>query len=77
MLGYMSAAEAKKEGFTHSGSYWGIPLWINVDKDFTVATKWEPMEYVMTLCHVIDGLFQSIFFPNDAPGFVFKLKEPL
>jgi hypothetical protein len=28
LLGYMTAAEAKGHGFTHHGSYYGMPLWL-------------------------------------------------
>lgn len=28
MLGYITEKKAKTEGFTHHGSYYGIPIWM-------------------------------------------------
>lgn len=34
IFGYMTAAEAKKHGCTHEGSFLGIPVWYgNLDKE--------------------------------------------
>ena len=73
ITGYVTASEAIELGFTHHGSYYGIPCWIgDVYGDFQVMTKWAPMEYVMTIFHYIEG------FMNDAlgrePSFMFKLR---
>lgn len=73
LLGYMTAKEALKNDFTHHGSYYGIPCWIVPNHDFTVATKWAPMEWVMTAFHVIEGFLRSCYFPDDEPGFQFLL----
>ncbi len=73
MLGYMTEKEALEIGFTHHGEYYGIPLWIAPDKDFMVATKWAPMEYVMTAFHHIEAFLRSILFPEDEPGFQLSL----
>lgn len=77
MLGYMTAKEALQNGFTHHGKYFGIPCWIAPEKDFMVATKWAPMEYVMTAFHHIEGFLQSVFYPDDEPGFNFMLGEEI
>lgn len=74
MTGYMTEKKAKQAGFTHYGSYYGIPCWIAPDADFMVATKWAPLEYVMSAAHVIEGLLRSVFFPEDAPVFQFLIK---
>ena len=73
MLGYMTAKEAVANGFTHHGKYFGIPVWVAPDKDFMVATKWAPMEYVMTVAHVIEGFLRSVLQPDDEPVFQFLL----
>jgi hypothetical protein len=71
MLGYMTAAEAKAEGFTHHGKYFGIPVWMSDDATPMVATKWAPMEYVMSAFHEIEGLLRDVFMSQDEPGFQF------
>lgn len=73
MLGYMTKNEAKSYGFTHHGSYYGIPCWIAPNKGFMVATKWGPAEYLMTAFHYIEGFMQAVFFSDRAAGFQFKL----
>lgn len=73
MLGYMTAKEAVASGFTHHGKYFGIPVWVAPEKDFMVATKWAPMEYVMTAAHYIEGFLRSVFHPDDEPVFQFLL----
>lgn len=73
MLGYMNAKEALKQGFTHHGSYFGIPVWVAPNDEFMVATKWAPMEYLMTAAHYIEGFLHSVMFPDDEPGFRFLL----
>ena len=77
MLGYMTAKDAKEAGFTHHGKYFGIPCWIAPDLGFMVATKWSPMEYVMTAAHVIEQIMRSILFPNDEPGFQFFIGKEI
>lgn len=73
MLGYISAKKAKELGFTHHGKYYGIPLWIAPDSDFMVATKWAPMELVMTVFHYIEGFMAAVMRPDDEPNFQFLL----
>ena len=72
MLGYMSAKQAKAQGFTHHGKYFGIPVWIgNPGEEMMVATKWAPMEYLMTVFHVIEGVMRDLLHPEDEPSFQF------
>jgi hypothetical protein len=73
MLGYMTAKKALENGFTHHGKYYGIPIWVAPDKDFMVATKWAPMEYVMTAFHYFEGFLSDMFFPDSEPTFQFLL----
>ena len=72
ILMYMTSKEAKENGFTHHGSYYGIPCWIGgVDGDFQVATKWAPLEIVMTAFHYIEGFMNDML--GNTPSFMFKL----
>jgi hypothetical protein len=76
MLWYMTAEKAKQEGFTHHGKYYGIPVWIgDPDGDCMVATKWAPLEPLMTLFHYIEGFMHSMMHPYDEPYFQFQVGE--
>jgi hypothetical protein len=77
MLGYMTKKEALTIGFTHHGSYYGIPIWISDDYIPMVAAKWAPMEYLMTFFHIMEGLMHSYFHPEDEPGFEFYFGKPI
>lgn len=76
MFGFVTKNEALELGFTHHASYYGIPLWITDDEFPMVATKWEPLEHVMTLFHYIEG-FMNTFSPMDEQGFLFKIGPPI
>lgn len=70
--GCITAAEAQARGFTHHGKYYCIPVWLAPENpDFPVATKWAPMEYVMSMFQYIEGFMRSILFPDDEPCFQF------
>lgn len=73
MLGYMSEKQALKNGFTHHGKYFGIPVWVAPEKEFMVATKWAPMEYVMAAMHPVEQFMRSVLHPEDEPVFQFML----
>jgi len=78
MLGYMTERQAKANGFTHHGSYYGIPVWIrDPHGEFCVATKWAPFEWLMTAAHVFEGFLLSTFFPERPPAFRFIVKRPI
>lgn len=71
MLGYMTAEQAKANGFTHHGKYYGIPIWMNDDEYAPmICTKWAPMEAVMTMFHYIEAFMASFLW--DEPMFMFK-----
>lgn len=72
MLGYMNEKQAKAEGFTHHGSYYGIPVWIgDPEGDCMVATKWAPLEWLMTLWHHVEGICHAM--RGTEPSFMFKV----
>lgn len=76
MLGYMTVKEAVSHGFTHHGSYYGIPCWIAPDAGFMVATKWAPLEHLMTIFHVIEGVIGVVFLERE-PAFKFLVGEEI
>lgn len=78
MFGYMSKTEALEHGFQYHGSYFGIPVWIGDPAgEMLVATKWAPMEYVMTAFHYVEGFMRSVLLPSDEPVFQFKILAPI
>ena len=77
MLGYMTTKEALSLGFTHHGKYFGIPCWVAPDKGFMVATKWAPLEHLMSVFHVIEGVVRSVMYPDQEPVFQFLLGQEI
>lgn len=78
MLGYLTAKEALAEGFTHHGSYYGIPLWItDCDHSPMVAAKWAPMEFVMDIAHFVEQSLFPLLHPGEEPRFMFQIREPI
>jgi hypothetical protein len=77
MLGYMTAKEAKACGFTHHGKYFGIPVWMGDPFGDVplVATKWAPMEYLMSVAHVIEGTMRMVL--DEPPVFQFMVGKEL
>ena len=78
MLGYMTIKQAKALGFTHHGSYYGIPVYIgDVDGDFLVSAKWWPLDFVMDLASVVEAFILQTFYPEREPSFRFLLGDEL
>lgn len=79
MLGWMTKADALKEGFTHYGSYFGIPVYMSDPdgEDFMVAAKHSWLEPLMTLFHYVEGFIASTFYPDAEPSFLFLVKGEL
>ena len=76
-LGYTPAAEAKALGCTHHGSYYGIPTWMgDIDSEAPlVFAKWAPLDYLILLASIIEGLlFPLVHGPDAQPMFMFKVK---
>lgn len=68
--GHMTAAEALAHGFTHHGKYHGIPVWLSpASPSFQVATKWAPMEALMTVVTTLEAVFSD--------AFKFKVGQPI
>lgn len=77
--GYMTASEARASGFTHHGSYYGIPLWLGdlEGEAPLVATKFAPLELLMSVFHIIEGIVSAICWPDDEPAFMLKVGDPI
>ncbi len=75
MIGYMTKKEALAIGFTHHGSYYGIPIWISDETYPMVAAKWAPMEFLISTFHVLEGLGHLV--THNEPGFMFQIKDPI
>lgn len=81
MFGWRSADAAKTLGFTHHGSYFGIPLYLGFSGEPgadpedapMVAVKWAPLEWVMDIFTSIEGALDALMFPDDPPVFRFKV----
>lgn len=79
-LGIMTKAEAKALGFTHHGSYYGIPLWMGDvhSEGPSVAVMWAPLDFVMDLFMHIEGFMFPLIHGADAePMFMFKVAGEL
>ena len=77
MLGYLTAEEAKKVGFTNHGSYYGIPIYMTVEECPMIATKVWWLEWLMTVCHYIEGSIYSLFLVDEEPAFCFTVKNEI
>ncbi|ALZ16666.1 TPA: hypothetical protein NHZ94_004511 [Pseudomonas aeruginosa] len=73
MLGFTTKAEARQIGVSHHGSYYGIPMWLgDVDSYCPLAfAKWAPLELVVSLFSVIEGIVNSML--DQEPTFKFKV----
>jgi hypothetical protein len=73
-IGYMTERQALTENFSHHGKYYGIPVWLgDIEGDFLVATKWAPMELLMSVFHTIEGIIRPVIFPDEPNSFQFQI----
>lgn len=56
MFGYIDRQKARSVGFTHQGTYFGIPLWLTSSTIPMVSAKWMPLELVVTLLRHIERI---------------------
>lgn len=77
-LGYMTGEEALAQGFTHHGKYFCVSVYLAPEnKDFPVAAKWAPLEYVISIIVCIEGFMRSLLFPYDEPCFQFAVLDKI
>ncbi len=53
MFKYMSASTAKGYGFTHYGSFYGIPVYLTEGDNPMISVKIGFMEYIMDLAEIV------------------------
>ena len=76
----MNHEEAKQEGYSHYGSYYGIPVYLaeidNVNGPI-VEAKYEFTEGWIYPIAKVEIFLKSILLPNYVPEFCFKIKGEL
>lgn len=85
MLGFRTVEKAKAIGFTHHGSYYGVPIYLgfagdphaDVEEGPAIAVKWAPMDLVFDLFAWMEQTVRPMMFPDDEPGFQFKVGDPI
>ena len=85
MLGWMSADKAKAKGFTHHGSYYGVPIYLgfagdpqtDMEEGPMVAVKWMPLDLVFDLFSLMEQVFRPMMFQENESVFQFKVGDPL
>lgn len=79
MFGYLTKDQAIRHGFTHKGSYFGVPIYLgSLETDCPmVAVRHVVFEPLMTIAGFIEGLLHALFWPNHEPGFQFKVWKAL
>jgi len=79
MLGYMTKKTALGHGFTHHGSYYGIPIWIgNFDSECpVVSAKAVWLDPVMDLFSYVESVVRSVAYPDREPSFCFRVGKAI
>jgi hypothetical protein len=72
---YIGEKEAKYIGFTHHGSYYGFPVWIADDEDFSVAAKFHILEWVIPVISYVEMFISNLMGYEEA--FMFKIGEKI
>jgi hypothetical protein len=73
----MTKKQALKNGFTHHGRYFGIPIYITDEECPMVCATWAPCEFLIDIAHIIEGILHSIFWPNEQPCFQFLVCDKI
>jgi hypothetical protein len=69
LVGYIPAAQALAQGFTHHGKYFGLPIWLTAEEGPAIACKWAPLEHLLPVVMWIEGTLRELFFPEREPAF--------
>lgn len=78
MIGYIQEAQAKAEGFTHHGLYYGLPIWIALNTDEPmVAAKVVWLDWLIPIISTIENIVRSIMRPGDESGFMFTITREI
>ncbi|MGY3961417.1 hypothetical protein [Aeromonas popoffii] len=75
LLGFMTEQKAKELGFTHHGSYFGVPVYIGDPYgQCMVTTKHPILDPLFDLMGVLEGIFRPLIHPENPAVFQFRLK---
>ena len=74
MFGYMTSKEALQAGFTHHGSYYGLPCWITNNGDgVSLTAKFQPFDFLIPVISWLEVNIRLIRFPDEEPVFQFMI----
>lgn len=73
MIKRITKKEALDHGFTHHGSYFGIPMWMTDSESPLVTVKFSCMNVVFDMADQIEGFLFGVFWPNDIRVTTFKI----
>lgn len=75
LLGFMTEKKAKELGFTHHGSYFGVPVYIGDPYgQCMVTTKHPILDPIFDLMGVLESVFRPLIHPENPAVFQFRLK---
>lgn len=80
MIDYLSKEEAKEFGYTHSASYYGIPVYIMIVEGMdapVVEVKYSYTSRLIIPITHIEAFCKKYLFPFSEKSFCFKIKEEL
>lgn len=79
MLGYMTKQEAKELGFTNSGNYYFVPVYLAFDAElgFCVVAKWAPLYFLMPVITLIERIVWALSMSDEPCMCAFRIGEPL
>ena len=76
---YTTNEQAKKQGFTHHASYYGLPCYIGGLDDVgpELECKIPFLNICIDILSYIEGFISSVAYPDDEPCFRIKVKGEL
>lgn len=85
MFGWRPVEHAKILGFTHHGSYYGIPVYLGFKREEAhfkkygpmVAVKWPPSKFLFTLMVEVEALIALFSDKENPPYTKLKVGDPL
>jgi hypothetical protein len=78
LIGYVTKKKALALGFTHHGSYWGIPIYMDDNNDCpTICAKWIPLYCLFPLVEFFEFFLFFIFCQGEQTYFRFTKKRKI
>lgn len=65
--------QALEIGFTHHGSYFGIPLWMTDSEQPFITVKFSCMNSTFDMANQIEGFLFHLFWPEEVRVTTFKI----